>query len=207
VLGTEPSLTDAPQSDGIEVDASRPAASRRLHRLAVHPPHHKPAMTNPGTGWSAAPAAYNHPGEARSPATPSELQPAAPTGGRPATVTGWPPAPAGDGSDVLAPTAGAAGIGARTAVPAPRPETTAASVQRAPDLHAATDAEGSHSFDVLDTPPAAARSALSSTAERPSDDLGSKPLSRDRLDEIYEAVSDRLRRELLLSRERNGSLL
>jgi hypothetical protein len=108
---------------------------------------------------------------------------------------------------VLAPTAGAAGIVARTAVPGPRPETTAASVQRAPDLHAATDAEGSHSFDALATPPAAARSALSSTAERASDDLGSKPLSRDRLDEIYEAVADRLRRELLLSRERNGSLL
>jgi hypothetical protein len=122
-------------------------------------------------------------------------------------VTGWPEAPASDGSDVLAPTAGAAGIVARTAVPGPRPDTTAASVQHPPDLHAATDAEGSHSFDVLATPPPAARSALSSTEQRPYDDLGSKPLSRDRLDEIYEAVADRLRRELLLSRERNGSLL
>ena len=122
-------------------------------------------------------------------------------------LTRWPEAPASDGSDAREPAAGAAGIVARTAVPAPRPETTAASVQRAPNLHTTTDAEGSHSFEVLATPPAAARSALSSTAERPSDDLGSKPLSRDRLDEIYEAVADRLRRELLLSRERNGSLL
>ncbi len=207
VLGTEPSRADAPQSDGVRVDAFRPTASRRLHRLAVHPAHHKPENTDRSTDQSAAPVPYNRPDEARSLATPSELQPAAPTAGRPAIVTRWPEAPASDGSDAREPAAGAAGIVARTAVPAPRPETTAASVQRAPNLHTTTDAEGSHSFEVLATPPAAARSALSSTAERPSDDLGSKPLSHDRLDEIYQAVAERLRRELLLSRERNGSLL
>ncbi len=209
VLGTEPSRADAPQSDGVRVDAFRPTASRRLHRLAVHPAHHKPENTDRSTDQSAAPVPYSRPVlDARSLATPSELQPAAPTAGRPAIVTRWPEAPASDGSDAREPAAGAAGIVARTAVPAPRPETTAASVQRAPNLHTTTDAEGSHSFEVLATPPAAAQGQrLSSTAVRASDDLGSRPLSRERLDEIYDAVAHRLRRELLLSRERNGSLL
>ena len=92
---------------------------------------------------------------------------------------------------------------ARTAEPETLPRAPTR-VQRESDPHPTTDAEGSRSFEAVVT---AARPGLSSPAERASDDLGSRPLSRERLDEIYDAVAQRLHRELLLSRERNGSLL
>jgi hypothetical protein len=51
-----------------------------------------------------------------------------------------------------------------------------------------------------------AQNALASALPRPSSDAATAPVSRERLEDIYDAVITRLRGELLLERERMGGL-
>ena len=200
-LRAEPSHADRSPLDGIRAGSGR-TASRRLHRLSARPVQPKPETTDRETGQPSAPA-IQRADEPLLLAITGEPQPAALPAAGLARSTRWSETPASVGSAAVEPATRAGEVVARTAEPETLPRATTR-IQREPDPHPTTDVEGSRSFEAVAT---AARPALSSTAERASDDLGSRPLSRERLDEIYDAVAHRLRRELLLSRERNGSLL